>query len=54
MKSDWKKEMDKLYKLTARNWHKTGKNKKAKGISGNISLGVEKLKQFLTLFFNVV
>jgi len=35
---DWKKEMDKLYKLTIKNWYKTGKAKKSPAVTGNISL----------------
>jgi len=38
IKSDWKKEMDKLYKLTIKNWYKTGKAKKNLASTGNISL----------------
>ena len=35
---DWKKDMDKLYKLTIKNWYKTGKAKKSSAVTGSISL----------------
>ena len=38
----WEKEMDKLYKYTLKNWHKTGKVKKANGINGTITLAKKK------------
>ena len=34
----WKQEMDALYERTRKNWENTGKAKKAKGVSGIISL----------------
>ena len=42
MNSDWKKDMDKLYKLTLKNWKTTGNETKAAGVSGSISLGSPK------------
>ena len=34
----WKKEMDKLYKSTTKNWYKTGKAKKNPAATVNVSL----------------
>jgi hypothetical protein len=35
---DWKKDMDKLYKSTTKNWYKTGKAKKNPAATVNVSL----------------
>ena len=42
MNKDWKKEMDKLYKLTTKNWYKTGKAKKSSAVTGSVSLKGQK------------
>jgi len=42
VRTGWEKEMDKLYKYTLKNWHKTGKVKKANGINGTITLAKKK------------
>ena len=36
----WKKEMDALMEWTKENWEKTGKDTKATGVTGSLSLGL--------------
>ena len=40
-KTDWKEEMDNLYKRTIKNWKKTGNVKKCQAVTGSISLKSE-------------
>ncbi len=38
MKYDWKKDMDALVEHAQKNWYRTGKVKKAKGLTAQVSL----------------
>lgn len=39
IKTEWRKEMDKQYKKTIKNWRKTGTIKKQSGINAALKLG---------------
>ena len=43
-RADWKKELDKVYKETVKNWWKTGRPEKSNGINAQVSLGQGKEK----------
>ena len=44
-RTDWKKDLDKVYEEAIKNWWKTGKPKKSSGINAQISLGSQQKKK---------